>query len=72
MLAGMLTSIPASLFMQRFGRRAGFLPSSTIDITGASLAAVAWFIIYRCNAVSAATHHPESTGAIPANSAQGR
>ena len=41
MLASMLTSIPASLFMQRFGRRAGFLLGSTIGITGAGLATVA-------------------------------
>jgi len=41
MLAGMLTSIPASLFMQRFGRRAGFLLGSTIGIAGAGLATYA-------------------------------
>ncbi len=41
MLAGMLTSIPASLFMQRFGRRAGFLLGSSIGIGGAGLATVA-------------------------------
>ncbi len=41
MLAGMLTSIPASLFMQRFGRRAGFLFGSAIGIAGAGLATVA-------------------------------
>ena len=41
MLAGMLTSIPASLFMQRFGRRAGFLLGSAIGIAGAGLATVA-------------------------------
>jgi MFS family permease len=41
MLASMLTSIPASLFMQRFGRRAGFLLGSTLGITGAGLATVA-------------------------------
>jgi len=41
MLASMLTSIPASLLMQRFGRRAGFLLGSTIGITGAGLATVA-------------------------------
>ena len=41
MLAGMLTTIPASLFMQRFGRRAGFLLGSTIGISGAGLATVA-------------------------------
>ena len=41
MLAGMLTSIPASLLMQRIGRRAGFLLGSTIGITGAVLAAYA-------------------------------
>ena len=33
MLASMLTSIPASLLMQRFGRRAGFLLGSTIGIS---------------------------------------
>jgi MFS family permease len=41
MLANMLTSIPASLFMQRFGRRAGFLLGSTIGIGGAGLATYA-------------------------------
>jgi MFS family permease len=41
MLAGMLTSIPASLLMQRFGRRAGFLLGSSIGITGAALATYA-------------------------------
>jgi MFS family permease len=41
MLAGTLTSIPASLFMQRFGRRAGFLLGSAIGIAGAGLATVA-------------------------------
>ena len=41
MLASMLTSIPASLLMQRFGRRAGFLLGSSIGITGAGLATVA-------------------------------
>jgi len=43
MLAGLLTSIPASLFMQRLGRRAGFLLGSTIGICGAALAAYAIF-----------------------------
>ena len=41
MLASMLTSIPASLFMQRFGRRTGFLLGSTIGIAGAVLATFA-------------------------------
>jgi len=41
MLTGMLTTIPASLFMQRFGRRTGFLLGSTIGIIGAGLATVA-------------------------------
>jgi MFS family permease len=41
MLAGMLTSIPASLLMQRIGRRAGFLLGSVIGITGAGIAAYA-------------------------------
>lgn len=41
MLANMLTSIPASLFMQRFGRRAGFLLGSSIGISGAGLATYA-------------------------------
>lgn len=41
MLAGMLTSIPASLLMQRIGRRAGFLLGSSIGIAAACLAAYA-------------------------------
>jgi MFS family permease len=41
MLASMLTSIPASLLMQRVGRRAGFLLGSSIGIVGAGLAAYA-------------------------------
>jgi uncharacterized protein (TIGR03382 family) len=41
MLASMLTSIPASLLMQRLGRRAGFLLGSSIGIAGAGLAAYA-------------------------------
>jgi MFS family permease len=41
MLASMLTSIPASLLMQRIGRRAGFLLGSSIGIAGAGLAAYA-------------------------------
>ena len=41
MLASMLTSIPASLLMQRIGRRAGFLLGSTIGIAGAGLATYA-------------------------------
>lgn len=41
MLASMLTSIPASLLMQRVGRRAGFLLGSGIGIAGAGLATVA-------------------------------
>jgi MFS family permease len=41
MLASMLTSIPASLLMQRIGRRAGFLTGSSIGIGGAGLAAYA-------------------------------
>jgi len=41
MLAGMLTSIPASFFMQRFGRRTGFLLGSVIGITGAGVATIA-------------------------------
>jgi len=41
MLSSMLTSIPASLLMQRFGRRAGFLLGSTIGIAGAGLATYA-------------------------------
>lgn len=39
MLAGMLTSIPASLVMQRIGRRGGFLIGTTIGMAGAALAA---------------------------------
>jgi MFS family permease len=41
MLASMLTTIPASLLMQRYGRRAGFLFGSTIGISGAGLATYA-------------------------------
>jgi hypothetical protein len=41
MLANMLTGIPASLLMQRVGRRAGFLLGSSIGIAGAGLAAYA-------------------------------
>jgi MFS family permease len=41
MLAGMLASIPASLFMQRVGRRAGFVVGSSIGAAGAALAAYA-------------------------------
>jgi len=41
MLASMLTSIPASLLMQRIGRRAGFLLGSSIGIAGAGLATYA-------------------------------
>lgn len=41
MLAGMLTSIPASLLMQRIGRRRGFLVGSTLGTLGAALAAYA-------------------------------
>jgi MFS family permease len=41
MLAGLLTSIPASLTMQAIGRRAGFLIGSSIGIGGALLAAYA-------------------------------
>lgn len=41
MLAGMLTSIPASLLMQRIGRRRGFLIGSTLGALGAALAAYA-------------------------------
>ena len=41
MMAGMLTSIPASLLMQRIGRRAGFLLGSSIGIAAACLAAYA-------------------------------
>jgi MFS family permease len=41
MLANMLTGIPASLLMQRLGRRAGFLLGSSIGIAGAGLAAYA-------------------------------
>ena len=41
MLAGMLTSIPASLLMQRVGRRAGFLLGSSIGIAAACVAAYA-------------------------------
>jgi MFS family permease len=43
MFASMLTSIPASLFMQRVGRRGGFLLGSGIGLAGAALAA--WAIV---------------------------
>jgi MFS family permease len=43
MLATMLTTIPASLLMQRLGRRAGFLIGSAIGVSGAALAA--WAIV---------------------------
>ncbi len=43
MLASMLTSIPASLVMERFGRRAGFLAGNLIGLVGAGLAA--WSIV---------------------------
>lgn len=39
MLASMLTSIPASLLMQRIGRRGGLLIGSAIGLAGAALAA---------------------------------
>lgn len=39
MLAGMLTTIPASLIMQRIGRQRGFLLGSTLGLGGAALAA---------------------------------
>ncbi|MGQ0648204.1 MAG: MFS transporter [Gemmatimonadaceae bacterium] len=38
MVANMLTTIPASLLMQRIGRRGGFLVGSAIGIVGAALA----------------------------------
>jgi len=41
MLAGMLTTIPASLIMQRIGRQRGFLLGSTLGLGGAALAAQA-------------------------------
>ncbi|MDH4134818.1 MAG: MFS transporter [Gammaproteobacteria bacterium] len=43
MLAGMLTSIPASLIMQRIGRRGGFLIGNFIGLLGAILAT--WAIV---------------------------
>lgn len=43
-LATMLTSIPASLMMQRYGRRNGFIFSSIIGFTGSLLAIYAIFI----------------------------
>ena len=43
MLAGMLTTIPASLLMQRIGRRAGFVVGSAIGIAGGALAT--WAIL---------------------------
>lgn len=41
MLANMLTSIPASMLMQRIGRRAGFLLGSTLGMLGTGLSAYA-------------------------------
>ena len=41
LIATMLTSIPAAKFMQRFGRKAGFLLASLIGITGASICTLA-------------------------------
>jgi len=41
MVATALTMIPASLFMQRFGRRAGFLLGATFGVIAGLLAAVA-------------------------------
>lgn len=43
MLASMLTTIPASLLMQRIGRRGGFVIGSAIGIAGGALAT--WAII---------------------------
>lgn len=43
MLASLLTSIPASLLMQRIGRRGGFLLGSALGLAGAALAA--WAIV---------------------------
>lgn len=45
-LATMLTTIPASLFMRRFGRRAGFTVGQLIGLSGAVLAG---FSIYNFN-----------------------
>jgi len=44
MLAGMLTTIPASLLMQRIGRQRGFLIGCTLGTIGAALAA--WAIVH--------------------------
>ncbi len=41
MIAGMLTSIPAALIMQKLGRKAGFLAASILAMAGASLLASA-------------------------------
>jgi MFS family permease len=41
LLASMLTTMPASLLMQRIGRRAGFALGAVLGITGAGLAAYA-------------------------------
>ncbi len=43
-VAVMLTTIPASLFMQRFGRRTGFMLGTLIGIAGAGLAVIATLI----------------------------
>lgn len=55
MLAGMLTSIPASLLMQRIGRRTGFLLGSVIGMTGAGIATYAIvtgnFVLFALGAV---------------------
>lgn len=45
-LATMMTTIPASLFMRRFGRRAGFTIGQLIGMSGALLAS---FAIYNIN-----------------------
>jgi MFS family permease len=49
-LASMLTTMPASLLMQRIGRRDGFALGATLGIAGAGLAAyaivTAWFVAF--------------------------
>ena len=54
MLASMLTSIPASLLMQRIGRRAGFLTGNALGLAGATLATYAIvhnsFVLFACAA----------------------
>lgn len=51
-LATMLTTIPAALWMERIGRKAGFMSATLFGMTGAALSAIAivqaqfwWFVV---------------------------